>query len=159
GSDTFVYASGDGSDVINDATSNGAAPGAIDKLKLTDLSSSEVELSRSGNDLLIKVLATGAIITVTSQFAESVNGPGSGLEQIQFANGESWGRSQIQQKAWFRGTDGRDFFDPHTNLDDTFIGGKGDDVIYSGYQSASGNDTFIYSRGDGNDVIREQTWQ
>jgi Ca2+-binding RTX toxin-like protein len=156
GGDTFIYASGDGSDVINDITGPDAT---IDKLKFTDLDADDVELSRSGNDLLIKVLATGAIITVTSQFSDSLSGPGRGLEQIQFADGVTFGRGQIQQNAWFRGTDGRDFIEPFSNLNDTFEGGKGDDIIHSGYQSASGNDTFLYSRGDGNDVIREQTWK
>ncbi|MGQ0685617.1 calcium-binding protein [Bradyrhizobium sp.] len=157
GSDTFIYASGDGSDVINDAT-NVSVPNATDKLKFTDLDADDVELSRSGNDLMIKVLATGAVITVIGQFSGGLTGADVGLELIEFADGATLGRAHIQQQAWFRGTDGRDFFDPQSTRDDTFEGGAGDDIIHSGFQSSSGNDTFVYSRGDGNDVIREQTW-
>jgi Ca2+-binding RTX toxin-like protein len=158
GSDTYIYSSGDGSDVISDTTSNGAAPYAVDTLKFTDLNAADVELARSGNDLMIKVLATGHVITVLSQFTAGMTSPAAGLESIQFADGTGWGRALIQQNAWFRGTDGRDFIDLQSGLNDPVEGGKGDDVIYSGYQGASGNDTFVYSRGDGNDVIREQTW-
>jgi len=41
-------------DVINDTTNHNSAPDAIDRLKFTDLNAADVELSRSGNDLLIK---------------------------------------------------------------------------------------------------------
>jgi Ca2+-binding RTX toxin-like protein len=156
-SDTFVYASGDGNDVIYDSTGSGFAPNAIDTLEFTDLNPADVELSRSGDDLLVKVLATGEIITVVSQFTQLPTSPNTGLEVIRFANGVEWARSQIQQEAWYRGTDGNDVIQL-SGWDDTVEGGKGDDVILSGLQSGSGNDTFVYSKGDGNDTIREETW-
>ncbi|WP_316158348.1 MULTISPECIES: calcium-binding protein [unclassified Bradyrhizobium] len=157
GSDTFVYARGDGSDTIIDGANNGSAPTAVDTLKFTDLNAADVELSRSGDDLLIKVLGTGEVITVISQFNGSLTGSDSALERIVFADGTQLDRLQMQQQAWYRGTDGNDAINL-SGLNDTVEGGKGDDIIYSGFQSGSGNDTFVYSRGDGNDVIREQTW-
>ncbi|WP_316168619.1 MULTISPECIES: calcium-binding protein [unclassified Bradyrhizobium] len=157
GSDTFVYASGDGNDIITDSTNNGGAPTAVDTLKFVDLNPADVELSRSGDDLLVKVRATGEVITVISQFNGSLTVSDPGLERIQFADGTSINRLQIQQQAWFRGTDGNDAI-TLSGMDDTVEGGKGNDIIYSGYQSGSGNDTFVYSRGDGNDIIREQSW-
>ncbi|MBR1190231.1 calcium-binding protein [Bradyrhizobium sp. AUGA SZCCT0160] len=156
GNTTFVYASGDGNDVINDSSSHTFAPNAIDTLAFSDLNAEDVELSRSGDDLLIKVLATGDIITVNSQLSGSLTQPDTGIEVIKFANGEEWGRLQIQQSAWYRGTDGRDQL-TLDYMNDTVEGGKGDDIILSGYFSASGNDTFVYAKGDGNDVIREET--
>jgi Ca2+-binding RTX toxin-like protein len=157
GGNTFVYASGDGSDIIFDQTNNNFAPTAIDKLKFSNLNETDVRLERSGNDLMVKIVATGEVITVVSQFANSLAGPDAGLELIQFANGDQWDRGRIQQEAWYRGTDGRDFIQL-SGWNDTIEAGKGDDTIYAGYQSASGNDTFVYSHGDGNDFIREETW-
>lgn len=148
GSNTFIYASGDGNDVISDGATSIFAPTAIDTLKLTDLNAADVELSRSGSDLLVKVLATGEIITVLSQFSALSTTPNAGLEAIRFANGEEWGRQQILQNAWFRGTDGRDAISTSA-WSDTVEAGRDDDLIYSGI----GSDTFVYSRGDGNDVI------
>ncbi len=158
GGNTFIYASGDGNDIIYDSTSNNWAPNSIDVLKFTNLNPADVELSRSGGDLLVKVLGTGEIIAVVSQFTQNLTAPDAGLEVIQFANGVEWTRSQIQQEALYRGTDGSDFIQL-SGWDDTVEAGKGEDVIYSGFQGASGNDTFVYSRGDGNDFIREETWR
>ncbi|EJN08763.1 Ca2+-binding protein, RTX toxin [Bradyrhizobium sp. YR681] len=159
-SDTFVYASGDGNDIIYDGSWHATGSSINDTLKLTDLNAANVELTRSGEDLLIKVLTTGEIITVASQFASGLIDTGGGIEFIQFANGEQWNRLQIQQNAWFRGTDGIDLIDArNSRWDDTIEGGKGDDIIYTGLQSGSGNDTFIYSKGDGNDTIYENTWR
>jgi Ca2+-binding RTX toxin-like protein len=156
GGDTFVYSSGDGNDVIQEST---AGNGEIDTLRFKDLNAEDVQLSRSGTDLLVKVIATGEVINIVGQFFfDAVVSP-AGIERIQFADGEVWGRVRIHDEAFFRGTEGRDFIETNSRMDDTIEGGKGDDVIYSGFQSASGNDTFVYSRGDGNDYIREETWR
>ncbi len=149
GTNTFIYASGDGNDVISDVASNFYGPTSIDTLKLTDLNAADIELSRSGNDLLVKVLATGEIITVLSQFVGLSTTPDPGLEAISFANGEVWERQQILQNAWFRGTDGRDAISLDARTNDIVEAGRGDDLILSG----TGSDTFLYARGDGNDVI------
>ncbi|QOZ75368.1 hypothetical protein XH83_07890 [Bradyrhizobium sp. CCBAU 53351] len=160
GSDTFVYARGDGNDTISEQSWRSSGPTETDVLKFTDIGSSDVRLTRSGEDLLIKIISTNETITVVRQFGETVDAPGMGLETIQFANGEVWNRADIQQNAWFRGTDGRDVIDARiSRWDDTIEAGKGDDIIYSGLQSVSGNDTFIYSKGDGNDTIYENTWR
>ncbi|MCA1522853.1 hypothetical protein I6F14_33510, partial [Bradyrhizobium sp. IC3069] len=159
-SDTFVYASGDGNDIIYETDWHAAGSNVNDTLKFTDLNEANVELTRSGEDLLIKVLTTGEVITITSQFNSNETDTGAGIERIQFANGQQWNRFQIQQNAWFRGTDGRDLIDARiSRMDDTIEAGKGDDIIYTGLQGASGNDTFIYSKGDGNDTIYENTWR
>ncbi|MCK1331317.1 hypothetical protein IVB57_23620 [Bradyrhizobium sp. CW9] len=160
GSDTFVYARGDGNDTISEQTWRSFGPTETDVLKFTDISSPDVQLTRSGDDLLIKIISTNETITVLGQFGETPDAPGMGLETIQFANGEVWNRVDIQKNAWFRGTDGRDLIDARiSRWDDTIEAGKGDDIIYSGLQSVSGNDTFIYSKGDGNDTIYENTWR
>ncbi|MGY3496334.1 calcium-binding protein [Bradyrhizobium sp. USDA 4502] len=154
---TFIYRSGDGSDVIDDGTTNAFRPLSVDTLKFTDLGVADLEFSRSGDDVLVKVLATGDVITLVGQFRDGVTATGVGMERVQFADGTVWDRQQIRQQAWFRGTDGKDVIQLSSGSDDTVEAGKGDDVIYSGDYVGSGSDTFVYSRGDGNDVISEQS--
>jgi Ca2+-binding RTX toxin-like protein len=145
GNDTYVYASGDGNDLIRDIGFNFNN----DVLKLTNLNASDVTFGRSAadtNDLLINITATGETITVDDHFL----GTATGLEQIQFANGTTWNRSQIQAAAWLQGTSGADTI-TGTDGDDIIAGKGGDDTLLGGY----GNDTYVYASGDGNDLIRD----
>lgn len=72
---------------------------------------------------------------------------GNGIEQIDFANGNSWSLDRIKTEA-IKGTDGDDvIYAYHSN--DILAGGKGDDDIVG----LSGNDTYIFNLGDGDDNI------
>ncbi len=145
GSDTFLYASGDGNDFIDDPDSSTTS---VDVLKLTDLNTADIVAARQGSDLFLTVTATGHRIQVDDQFySTSYN---YGLEEIHFADGTIWDRAQIVAEALIRGTDGADTLSD-TSDDDVFIGGLGDDVFTSRY----GSDTFLYASGDGDDVINE----
>jgi Ca2+-binding RTX toxin-like protein len=120
-----------------------------DILKLTNLNSSDVTFARpiaDPNDLLINVTATGEVITVKDHFL----GTATGIEQIQFADGTIWNRSQIQAAAWLQGTSAAETI-TGTDGDDTIVGKGGADTLLGGY----GNDTYVYASGDGNDVIRD----
>ncbi|WP_436087840.1 calcium-binding protein, partial [Pararhizobium sp. LjRoot255] len=156
GSDTFVYSSGDGNDIIVDDSRESYE---TDTLLLTDLNAADVQLSRTGDTLFIKDLTTGAVITNAGAFS-MWDYYSRGLEQIQFADGTIWNRSQLRENAWFRGTVTADVLhgdDTHTNV---FVGGRGDDLIISAprrgyiYLSDEG-DIFKYKLGDGNDTIYE----
>ncbi len=146
GNDTFLYASGDGSDKIDENSSSNLLN---DTLKFTDLNVADLTFSRVGVDLMIAVNATGHVIEVDEQFySTSYN---YGIEVIEFADGSSWDRAEIQSNAWIRGTAGVDSLTGSSG-DDVFVGGTGDDVIYS----TGGSDTFIYASGDGSDKIDEE---
>lgn len=145
GNDTFIYGAGDGNDVIRDGASSTAE---VDTLRLTGLNASDIELTRSGNDLLIEILATGEIIEDDEHFYSTT--AHYGLDRITFANGEIWDRARIASVAAFRGTAGDDAM-IGTEGADIFVGGAGNDAI----QSAGGSDTFIYRAGDGSDRIVE----
>lgn len=97
GSDTYVYASGDGNDLIIDRGQGGVD---TDRLVLTDLSLGDVELRRIVNterevfgpddvfettyrDLLVTDKTTGQTITVRDQFSDDL----TGIELIEFADG------------------------------------------------------------------------
>ncbi len=152
GSDVYVYRSGDGNDIISDT-------GGIsdeDKVLLADLTAADIQVQRSqvnNNDLIITIVATGATITVVNHFAGSI----SGLEFIEFSDGSTWDRGDIDTHSAevvddnvIVGTVGSDTL-YGTSGDDVYRGGLGDDWI----QTGAGSDTFVWQKGDGNDWINE----
>lgn len=159
GDDTLKGGAGDGNDVIDDSS---LAADEVDTLWLGDLDASDIELSRLGNNLSIRILPTGETITVAGQFAGSLYG----LEQIAFENGTIWNRSDIAASSWIRGTSGDDVLtgtsgadriDPGAGADTVYAGG-GDDVILASpgddvFELGDGNDTVIVSPGNGTDWI------
>ncbi|MGY3590313.1 Ca2+-binding RTX toxin-like protein [Bradyrhizobium sp. USDA 4341] len=155
GSDTYIYSKGDGNDTIDDGAVASGGTTLSDTLVLKDINPAEAVLSRVGNDLLVSIKETGETIRIAGQFADDFHAPGQGLEFIRFADGTEWDRVRIQQEAWYHGTDGRDVINGST-WNDTFEGGKGDDLIStSNHGLEDGSDTYIYSRGDGNDTIAD----
>ncbi|MEO9877380.1 MAG: calcium-binding protein [Anderseniella sp.] len=148
GADTYIYASGDGNDIINDDVYV-----AGDVLKLTDLNAADIELSKSGFNMLITDLTTGQVITDNYHFlsATSLN---RGIDTIQFADGSSWDYATINANAWIRGTSGNDTLNGSNLFDETLLGYAGDDTL----QGGNGADTYIYASGDGNDTIKDDVY-
>lgn len=156
GNDTFIYRSGDGNDLIFDGSHSQSE---IDRLLLSDLNPDDVELSRIGLDLHVRVLATDHVI-INEGFYWNWSSAGQGFDRIEFADGTIWDRAQMQTRAWYRGSPTADTLQSGAGLADTFDGGLGDDLIISAEArgssnlgGANGNDRFIYSIGDGNDLI------
>ncbi len=147
GSDTYIYASGDGNDYIEENDNSSAS---VDVLQFTDLNAQDVQLSRFEDDLFVKVLSTGQTIEVEWQFY--TNPTYYGLEKIKFADGSEWGRAYIRENAWFRGTDGDDQITAQSS-DDTLDSGAGNDWL----AGEEGSDTYIYATGYGNDFINEKS--
>ncbi|MDT2021207.1 calcium-binding protein [Methylocella sp. CPCC 101449] len=142
GDDVYLYASGDGNDVIFDWS------GTTDILRLTDLNADDITVSRSGSDVLITVNATGQTITLSYQLLSQYET--DGIERIEFADGSSWDRAMIDA---IRGTTGNDTLYGTQGRPDSFIGGLGNDTL----EGISGSDTYIYSSGDGSDVINDNS--
>jgi Ca2+-binding RTX toxin-like protein len=154
GSETYIYAAGDGHDVIVDRFSYFRYdPGNdLDRLVLVDLVLADLEFSRvelsfselgqpGNNALQIRLLSTNETIRVVDQFLDDL----SGLEEIVLADGIVLGRAQIAALAYTYGTE----------LDDTLfgsgtlVGRAGDDAI-----SGWGEETrVLWSMGDGNDTL------
>lgn len=143
GSDTYVYRSGDGNDLIDEY---GTAAGDVDTLQLQGLNVADVTFSRglvgNTNDVFIDVHATGERITIDDQLGSTW----TSVEQIEFADGTVWDKTQIRDQAWMRGTDGDDTISGTSGADIMF-GGLGDDTLNGSY----GNDIFY---GDvGSDIL------
>ena len=162
GSDTYVWAAGDGNDRVHDSSGTFSE---IDRLILTDVGSSGVTLTRTSGslDMMINVTGTGEALTIWNQYHATL---GYGIEAIEFSDGVTWTLSDIQAAAqtngttageWIHGTSYRD------NLhglggNDTLAGGNGDDLLVGGtgndnLYGQDGADTFEFASGDGADTI------
>ena len=100
GSDTYVYLKDDGFDSIIDF----AGAEDIDTLQLTDLNPADVTVTGDGTDLVIYNQSRTAIndngAAYTTLFvAGQFEGDGSGVEQIEFADGTIWDRDTIVSHA------------------------------------------------------------
>ena len=144
GSDTYVYGSGDGNDEIEEHWRPWWTP-QQNRLVLTDLTSTDVQFSRVGADLLVADLVGGGVIRVNGEF-----GGNDGIASVAFADGTTWNLAAIEAAAWLRGTDAAETL-WGSGDDDTLFGGRGDDLLVGG----EGSDTYVYRSGDGNDVIEE----
>ncbi|MEM8686310.1 MAG: calcium-binding protein [Pseudomonadota bacterium] len=147
--DVYVYAKGDGNDLIDDRDGASSASAQTDMLRFTDITSGDVSLAKSDLQLLITVLSTGEQIRVKDHFQSVGN---RGIDEIHFADEVVWGNDQISHFAWLRGTANADDL-VGGGGSDTFQGYAGDDVLKDHGTSA---DIYVYARGDGNDVIDDK---
>jgi Ca2+-binding RTX toxin-like protein len=145
GNDTFVFAQGDGSDVLS--LSRDASADRNDQLELAYLRSDQATFTRSGNDLVIGTPVAGDQITARGFYL--LNDPSNSynpLQSIAFLDG-------TQDRAWIVeraniGTIGDDKL-VGTSGADTLEGGKGSDTLSGG----QGDDIYTFNVGDGRDTI------
>lgn len=167
GSDSYVWSKGDGNDTVND---NGTATTEIDRLILTDVTSSEVTLTRAIGSVDLTLTIPGASGNEVIKIVGRYNGPtsGVGVEAIAFGDGVTWSLSDILTRTVLTGTSGADSVSGSFLQDniyglagnDSLAGNTGDDSIVGGLGGDSldggvGNDTYIWSVGDGNDIIND----
>ena len=147
GSDTYLYALGDGQDVIEDRDYSSSA---IDTISLTGIAPDQITLSRGAGDDLIISMPDGGSITIKQQFYDQY----SGVEQLVFDDGTVWGRNAIFTQY---------FSDVASDGDDTIVGSYSEDTIAGGLgndalDGGKGSDTYLYALGDGQDVIEDRDY-
>lgn len=165
GADTYIWAQGDGNDMIND---NVSQISERDVLRLTDTASTGVTLTRTsgGYDLSIRINATAEVLTIRSMFTGTSNS--YGIEAIEFSDGVIWELEDILAKTATNGTSGNDNLagsDYADNLNgfggnDTLNAGHGDDVLNGGagvdsLNGGNGHDRYLWSTGEGSDTIND----
>lgn len=144
GSDTYLFARGDGRDTIEDRSFSGQ-----DKLVLQDIVSKEARISREGLDLVID-FGQGDRVTVIKHYDLSLQ---YRLERVEFADGAAWGVSDLAIEV-VNGTPGNDALTQSSTWGRcVYTGGKGNDTFTD---TGGGNDTYVFSRGDGQDTIRDE---
>ena len=149
GNDTYVYVSGDGDDTIDEIAGQGTA----DKLLLQGIDAARItfETYRDSNDVAIVIAEStpgagnaGRIQILASYSTQS----DSGIETVELDDGTIYTKSDIATLAISPDLDETLY---GTDSADTLVGGRGDDWI----DGKRGNDLYIYSRGDGHDVLNE----
>ena len=135
GDDTYVYSKGDGNDIITDG-------GGKDVLYFKDLGYNDVQFFKQDSNLLIKVKSTEETIVIRDILSYLPYRTFS----FKFSDGTIRDSSNINIAIVGDDQDNnlRGIF-----MENTFIGGKGNDVFQVGY----GKNTYIYHKGDGNDTI------
>ncbi|WP_159076069.1 calcium-binding protein [Microvirgula aerodenitrificans] len=145
GNDTYLFSRGDGKDLIEDHDFFALYS---DRLVLTDISADQTLLSRIDHNLLLD-FGQGDQVTIKDFFGYSTYNQ---IEHVEFPDGTVWGVDQLTA-APLRGTDGNDILsDPIYKGNSTYLGGKGDDIIWD---VGGGSDTYLFSRGDGQDTIHD----
>ncbi|MEP3279374.1 MAG: calcium-binding protein, partial [Stappiaceae bacterium] len=148
GDDTYVYSLGDGADTI----SEGFNAGTADKLQLgAGILPVEVTVTRSASnpDDVTLTFSDGGTILLKEQVRQ---GSGFGVEEIIFDDGTIWTKATIRSMVLSASqTDGDDTVLGFNGEDDTLEGGLGNDDL----DGLQGDDTYIYSLGDGADTISE----
>ncbi len=147
GSDSYIYSLGDGSDVITDRD---YSTSSIDKLVLHNVFANQLTFSRGSSSSLIITMPDGGSVTINKQFYDQY----SGIEEIHFDDGTILDRTEIQDRYLSdMSSDGDDVIDGSYSSD-TITGGLGNDQL-DGYD---GSDSYIYSLGDGSDVITDRDY-
>lgn len=151
GNDTYIYALGDGEDVIIDTE-------GFDTLRLTGLAVSDVQLRMRSNDLLITDLSNGGEIWVSNHYSYTNRVV---IESIIFDDGTTWDVDDITAQS-LAGTDGDDWIMGIPNRENIINGGLGNDEIKGGsggintIDGGLGNDTIEGGAmpGDSPDILR-----
>ena len=152
GDDTYLYTRGDGNDVINEY---GAFGGTADRLVLTDVDADDVVFTRSNQDIILTIAESapgaGDGGTITLRGNADTSRAEYGVESVEFADGSTVTDADIRLTVLQQSqTDGNDTVLGY-GTNDELDGGLGDDLL----QGAGGDDSYLYSRGDGNDTINE----
>jgi Ca2+-binding RTX toxin-like protein len=143
GSNTYIFNKGDGQDTIYNYKWNSTD---VDTIQFGEgVTKEDLEFIKEGDDLVIKVKDTNDSIRVKYWFYEDL----FKVDRIKFADGTEVTKQYIDNLRYvIYGTLGDDKL-YGSNGDDILIGGPGNDYMNGG----PGSDTYIFNKGDGNDII------
>lgn len=154
GADSYVFGRGYGSDTIDeqgDSSYSGVQDRVIFK---SGVLPADIQMSRSGADLILKIGGTADQLTVRGHFNQLADGyyTGNHIESFEFADGTIWSAAEVEAGVLrFQETSGNDTI-IGTDLGETLDGGAGNDLLSGG----KGADTYVFGRGYGSDTIDEQ---
>ncbi len=160
GSDTYIFARGDGQDTVEDWDSAGWA---ADELQFSgDIAASEMLFSRTGNDLVVKSFVGTDQVTVRKHYIAGSAGatPNNRIEQVRFADGTLLTEADIEIRI---ANDNANIVSENVDVllgsagDDLLAAQGGDDMLAGGagndrLQGEDGNDTL--QGGAGNDSLQ-----
>jgi Ca2+-binding RTX toxin-like protein len=151
GADTYYFATGFGSDVIDEEVDN-VAISDFDVIEFgPGLLAADAVLSRDGADLLIS-FPTGDVVRVLRQFDHMAYFAGwEDIEEIRFQAGEVWTQADIRERLLEQAsTSGDDVILGYFGAD-VMDGGAGDDELHG----LGGDDIYVFGFGSGHDTVIE----
>ncbi len=151
--DTYRYELGDGSDIINDASTSDAS----DTLSFgVGIRAQDLGFARSGaaSDDVVVTLANGSTLTLVGQML----GGGQGIEQIRFADGGTMSGSDIRSLVLMEASSAGDDTLTGTDAGETLAGGAGTNTLIGGeggdtYLVGAGADTVVETGSSGTDQL------
>ena len=162
-SGNHTYQGGDGTDYYfvgknaGDITIIDYGRGESNELVFTSAMSGDIVATREGQDLIIHVNGTGETILLKDQFLGELNErysdgvqASSGVDTILLADGVIWDRFRMAFMTAHPAATGDSIIG--SGSADAMWGGAGNDYL----SGSAGGDIYIYSRGDGQDVIDDQ---
>lgn len=150
GSDTFFFTRGYGRDrILSEASDTGATRNGDATTDVVSLGSgivaSDLQVSRQGRDLLLKIRGTADQLTVEGYFDDNGDRDHLSIDVVRFHDGSEWGYDQIKQRL-LTGDSANDTIGGF-NGDDLIAGLAGDDVL----SGMDGNDRI--EGGEGHDLL------
>ncbi|MBB4819807.1 Ca2+-binding RTX toxin-like protein [Pseudomonas alcaligenes] len=152
GNNTFVFARGDGSDIIKGFSDQTASK--LNTLLFAEgIRPEDVSSYRSGSSLVLTI-GTDDKVTIENFFYSAATASSSSpVQTIRFADGTEWSiNASSGTTNVISGTTGKDFIvvaDGSKN--NVLSGGLGDDVLHGSYYA----DTYVFNLGDGKDTVVE----
>ena len=180
GNDTYVFNKGDGADSIRDENGNDTIKfgNGIRKNDLIIKRSDNKDLYEFDDMIISFKNSPNDSIAIKNIIADNKIRPSGIIENFEFASGEKLSFEDIKQLSLV-GTNKDDLIKGYNDMDNEIKGGDGNDILIGGngvnniLEGGSGNDTlrgcydsygnpgismngkntFVFSRGDGNDMV------
>ena len=180
GNDTYVFNKGDGADSIRDENGNDTIKfgNGIRKNDLIIKRSNNKDLYEFDDMIISFKNSPNDSIAIKNIIADNKIRPSGIIENFEFASGEKLSFEDIKQLSLV-GTNKDDLIKGYNDMDNEIKGGDGNDILIGGngvnniLEGGSGNDTlrgcydsydnpgismngkntFVFSRGDGNDMV------
>ncbi|WP_338758924.1 calcium-binding protein [Massilia sp. METH4] len=165
GADVYVFGRGSGQDSIYNADNDAVGWNADKVLLGSGITTANVTLVRSYNDLILKINGTADQLTIQGYFTTDATSS-SVVETIQFADGTVWDVAAVKAKATVPVTPPPVTVNG-TGVADTLAGGTGNDNLYGNagndrldggagddyLDGGTGSDTYVFGLGSGKDRI------
>lgn len=180
GNDTYIFNKGDGADSIRDENGNDTIKfgNGISKNDLIIKRGDKKDLYEYDDVIISFKNSPNDSIAIKNIIADNKIRPSGIIENFEFASGEKLSFEDIKQLSLV-GTNKDDLIKGYNDMDNEIKGGDGNDILIGGngvnniLEGGSGNDTlrgcydsygnpdismngkntFVFSRGDGNDMV------
>ena len=169
GDDVYIYNKGDGNDTILNKydwmpnTTNNDTLRFGEGISKDDLIVTRVPINKEYEefgDFVISFKKSDGSITLKDMLRLDWANENNIIQTFEFANGDKLSFSDIKQLS-LSGTDSSDTISGYPDMSNILEGGKGDDILIGadyydnyGQEDSPYKNTFVFSKGDGKDIIK-----